>query len=69
MPLEDLFRDYEITQMSEPPLRSRYNESVRRFLDRLSYCGNDVHEQVENFALACGVSEETIARIRHHFLT
>jgi protein-tyrosine phosphatase len=64
VPLEDLYRDYEMTQLSEPPLRSRYNESVRRFLDRLSCYGQNVHEQVEGFALACGVSEETIARIR-----
>ncbi len=62
--LESLYRDYEVTQMSEPPVRNRNSESIKRFMDRLSPYGGTVHEQVKNFILACGVTEEEIAKIR-----
>ncbi len=65
---ESLYRDYELTQMSEPPLRYRNSPGFANFRARLSQHGDTLHKQVRNFVLSCGVTEETIEAVRRILL-
>ena len=67
MSMEDLIRDYEVTSLSIWGERSGESDEFRNMLDVLAGFGNDkdtISEQVENYLLDIGLTEQHIAATR-----
>lgn len=61
---DDLGLDYEMSTFSRWGRRSRRSEQFCAFLDGLKPYGDDIHTAAVGFLHACGVSDETLDRIR-----
>lgn len=70
--MEDLAQDYELTSLSIWGKRSRYSPPFLAILDGLKRFakseGDSVHQQIENYVLAAGLTAKEIARIRESLL-
>ena len=76
---EDIFVDYELTTLSnyaggfeegstDTGSRSRNGSYFREFLDEFAkYEGTNLAERTESFLLSCGVTSDTIEKIRKIF--
>ena len=76
---EDIFIDYELTSLSnyaggleegstDTGSRSRNSKYVKEFFEMYAkYEGNNLAERTESFLLECGVTRETIEKIRKIF--
>ena len=67
---EDRLLDFELTTLSIWGNRSRYMEEMVAFGEIFhALPGRDDPERAENFLLSCGVTPETIGRLRRNLLT
>jgi len=66
---EDMLRDYELTSLSVWGDRSRTSELFVSLLNALdSYGGGSIAEKTVRYLLSCGISEDTLSRIRKNLL-
>ena len=59
----DLAVEYELSSFSGRP-RSRYSPNFTEFMEAFTPYGKNAHERSVNFLKACGVTEETMQKIR-----
>lgn len=65
---DDLCLDYEMSSFSRWGRRSRFSEQFRAFLQGLSKYGESTAEACSEFMKACGMTEESLERIKELLL-